>query len=244
VVTCLNLKVFAAVALLAGVTGSAFAQTAPVATDCVDCASATRYDDALRPRYAPPSRPAAYDDNQEPAIERPGETYRPDAAPPKDCHDCPPPKKYDSQEVIKHTHDVDRSGVINTTTVVPVPPKIREKNHLVVHENQTRLVGTVQHNNLIIEKEVRYVRRRPPEVRTVKRVVVQPVYVLVPVQSGCGGCGRGGLLQALAPQPTPMMMPVAPVQQQMVVVPQMAVPQMVVPGCGNGYYSSCGMVLR
>jgi hypothetical protein len=77
------------------------------------------------------------------------------------CADCPPAKKYDSREVIKTTRDVDRSRVIETTTVVPVSRRIHETNHLVVHENETRNVGVIQHNHVIVEKEIRYVRPAP-----------------------------------------------------------------------------------
>ena len=77
--------------------------------------------------------------------------------------------------------------------MVPVAPRYREHNHLIVHENETRLTGTVQHNNLIVEKEIRYVRRAPIyrphyEVRHY-RPVVQTQLVYVPIvqrQSGCG----------------------------------------------------------
>jgi hypothetical protein len=111
----------------------------------------------------------------------------------EECRDCPPPKKYDSEEVVKSSHDVDKSRVVNTVTVVPVAPRYREHNHLIVHENETRLTGTVQHNNLIVEKEIRYVRRAPIyrphyEVRRY-RPVVQTQLVYVPIiqrQSGCG----------------------------------------------------------
>jgi len=78
----------------------------------------------------------------------------------QDCPNCPPPRHYDSQEVVKTTRDVDHSQVINTTTVVKVPPRERDVNHLIVHENETRHAGTLLHKNLIIEKEIRY-RHRP-----------------------------------------------------------------------------------
>ncbi len=112
----------------------------------------------------------------------------------EECRDCPPPKKYDSQEVVKTSHDVDKSDVINTTTVVPVAPKYREHNHLVVHENETRLVGTVQHNNVIVEKEIRYVRRPPVYYRPHHyvhryRPIVQTQYVYVPIIRHTSGCG-------------------------------------------------------
>jgi hypothetical protein len=74
--------------------------------------------------------------------------------------------KYDSEEVIKNTRTIDRSRTINTVTEVPVR-RTRETNHLVIHENVTRNVGVIRHNRIIIEKEIRYVRREP---------VVIPVY--------------------------------------------------------------------
>jgi hypothetical protein len=69
------------------------------------------------------------------------------------CAKCAPRKHYDSREVIKKSHDVDRSRVINTQTVVPTK-RVIETNHLIVHENETRNVGTVEHNHTIIEKEL------------------------------------------------------------------------------------------
>ena len=74
------------------------------------------------------------------------------------CYDCPPAKKYDSEEVIKTTKDVDHSRVINTTTEVPVGRRVKETNHLIIHQNETRNVGVIRHNNTIIDREVRYVR--------------------------------------------------------------------------------------
>ena len=70
-----------------------------------------------------------------------------------ECYKCPPPKNYDSQEVVKQTKDVDRSRVIETQTVVP-SKRLIETNHLIIHENETRNVGTIQHNHTIIEKEL------------------------------------------------------------------------------------------
>jgi hypothetical protein len=67
-------------------------------------------------------------------------------------------KHYDSTEVIKKTKDIDRSRVINTQSVVP-SRRVIETNHLVVHENETRNVGTIQHNHTIIEKELVLIKR-------------------------------------------------------------------------------------
>ena len=78
-------------------------------------------------------------------------------------------RKYDSEEVIKNTRTIDRSRDINTVTEVPVRRRTRETNHLVIHENETRNVGVIRHNRIIIEKEIRYVRRAP---------VVTPVYFM------------------------------------------------------------------
>jgi hypothetical protein len=78
-----------------------------------------------------------------------------------------PARKYDDETVIKKSRTIDHSRIINTVTEVPVRPRYREHNHLVIHENEIRHVGVVQHNRTIIEKETRYFRRVP---------VVTPVY--------------------------------------------------------------------
>jgi hypothetical protein len=75
-----------------------------------------------------------------------------------DCYKCPPPKNYDSQEVVKKTKDIDHSRVIETQSVVP-SKRLIETNHLIIHENETRNVGTVQHNHTIIEKELILTKR-------------------------------------------------------------------------------------
>jgi len=69
------------------------------------------------------------------------------------CYKCPPPRNYDSQEVIKQTKDIDHSKVIETQSVVP-SKRLIETNHLVIHENEVRNVGTIQHNHTIVEKEL------------------------------------------------------------------------------------------
>jgi hypothetical protein len=103
-----------------------------------------------------------------------------------ECANCPPPRKYDSEQVVKTSRDIDRSRVINTTTVVPVRRSVKETNRLVVHQNTIRNVGVIRHNHTIIEKEVRYVHRVPidtvVEVITQKyRVVEKPAnYIAVP----------------------------------------------------------------
>ena len=75
-----------------------------------------------------------------------------------DCYRCPPPKNYDSQEVVKTTKDVDHSRVIETQSVVP-SKRLIETNHLIIRENETRNVGTIQHNHTIIEKELVLTKR-------------------------------------------------------------------------------------
>jgi hypothetical protein len=74
------------------------------------------------------------------------------------CYKCPPPKNYDSQEVIKNSRDVDHSRVIETSSVVP-SKRVIETNHLIIKENETRNVGVVQHNHTIIEKELILTKR-------------------------------------------------------------------------------------
>jgi hypothetical protein len=75
-----------------------------------------------------------------------------------DCYKCPPPRNYDSQEVVKQTKDIDHSRTIETQSVVP-SKRLIETNSLIIHENETRNVGTVQHNHTIIEKELVLTKR-------------------------------------------------------------------------------------
>jgi hypothetical protein len=86
-----------------------------------------------------------------------------------DCYKCPPPRNYDSQEVIKQTKDVDHTRVIETQSVVP-SKRLIETNHLIVHENEVRNVGTIQHNHTIIEKEL-ILRKNNVDHKTVNTVV-------------------------------------------------------------------------
>ena len=76
----------------------------------------------------------------------------------RDCYKCPPPRNYDSQEVVKQTKDVDHSRTIETQSVVP-SKRLIETNHLIIRENETRNIGTVQHNHTIIEKELVLTKR-------------------------------------------------------------------------------------
>src|SRR5205807_3525032 len=76
----------------------------------------------------------------------------------RDCYKCPPPRNYDTQEVVKQTRDVEHSRTIETQSVVP-SKRLIETNHLIIQENETRNVGTIQHNHTIIEKELVLTKR-------------------------------------------------------------------------------------
>ena len=91
---------------------------------------------------------------------------------PGGCYKCPPPRNYDSQEVVKQTRDVDHSRTIETQSVVP-SKRLIETNHLIIQENETRNVGTVQHNHTIIEKELVLTKRNvdTKQVNTVVNLV-------------------------------------------------------------------------
>ena len=60
--------------------------------------------------------------------------------------------------MVKQTRDVDHSRIIETQSVVP-SRRLIETNHLIIHENETRNVGAIQHNHTVIEKELRESRR-------------------------------------------------------------------------------------
>ena len=87
----------------------------------------------------------------------------------RDCYKCPPPRNYDTQEVVKQTKDVDHSRVIETQSVVP-SKRLIETNHLIIRENETRNTGTVQHNHTIIEKEL-ILTKRNVDTKNVNTVV-------------------------------------------------------------------------
>ena len=91
---------------------------------------------------------------------------------PRDCYKCPPPRNYDTQEVVKQTRDVDHSRTIETQSVVP-SKRLIETNHLIIKENELRNVGTVQHNHTIIEKELVLTKRNvdTKQVNTVVNLV-------------------------------------------------------------------------
>ena len=128
--------------------------------------------------FAPASAQETYQDTIQDA---------PREAPAQRCHNCPAPRDhYDTQEIIRTSRDVDRSRVINTQSEVTVGRRLRETNHLVIHENETRNVGVIQHNHTVYEVEPRYVVR-VPKVTVVSyvtqryHVVEQPAMVTVPV---------------------------------------------------------------
>src|ERR1044071_656926 len=76
----------------------------------------------------------------------------------RDCYKCPPPRNYDTQEVVKQTRDIDHTRTIETQSVVP-SKRLIETNHLIIQENETRNIGTIQHNHTIIEKELILTKR-------------------------------------------------------------------------------------
>jgi len=101
--------------------------------------------------------------NTVPAVESTTDSEPATDVPSQNCPTCPQQRPhYDKVEVVKTSRDVDQSRVINTESVVHVPPRKKETNKLIIRENETRNVGVVQHNHTIIEKEVRYVKRRAP----------------------------------------------------------------------------------
>jgi hypothetical protein len=69
-----------------------------------------------------------------------------------------PRKKYDSKEVVRSSKTVDHTGTVDTKREIP-STRVIETNHLIVHDNETRNVGTVQHNRTIVEKEVVLTKR-------------------------------------------------------------------------------------
>src|SRR5262249_38073657 len=87
-----------------------------------------------------------------------------------ECTNCAQPRpKYDSTEIVRRTRDVDKSRVIETQSVVP-SKRVVETNHLIIYENETRNVGTIQHNHTIIEKEL-VLRKRNVDTKTINTVV-------------------------------------------------------------------------
>ena len=134
--------------------------------------------------------PAAAQDTYQDTVQ---DTYQgtvqntPQEAPLQKCYDCPAPRDhYDTQETVRTTRDVDKSRVINTQSQVVVGRRLKETNHLVIRENETRNVGVVQHNHTVYEVEPLYVMR-VPKITVVSyvtqryHVVEQPAMMTVPV---------------------------------------------------------------
>jgi hypothetical protein len=182
--------------------------------DCTDCPVSKTYDsedviEKIRnikqrlPNEAPIDLPAGrrgYEPKHNVESRRSHEYSR---APSRhsECADCAPRRKYDSQEVVKKVRTIDHSRVINTRIVVPYRTRVRETNHLVIHKNETRHVGVIRHNRIIVEKEIRYVRRVPVRTRVEfithrYDAVERPDSITVPVRPRyIGKCSdRGGLL--------------------------------------------------
>jgi hypothetical protein len=137
-------------------------------------------------------RPRAADVPSPAQGETAGYPNRGNDTPARECADCPAPKHYDSVEVVKTSRDVDQSRVINTDRVIQLPPKVKESNKLVIHENETRNVGVIQHNDRVIEKQIHYVKRAPVYHRAVHHRVIKqvktvyvPVVVQAPRPCGC-----------------------------------------------------------
>jgi hypothetical protein len=201
----LKLAVAGAVLVFGLAAPGALVFAGPVIDECVDCPITSNYDsdDVVRKireikrglaNEAPIDVPAGRRGVETKRFSQPS---RHTVSGDTDCADCEPRRKYDTQETVKKVRNVDKSRVINTTTVVPVAPRIKETNSLVVHENETRLTGVVRHNHTVIEKEVRYVRRIPLRT-TVEfitrdyRVVERPDTITVPVTlDRPAGCYRG-----------------------------------------------------
>jgi hypothetical protein len=189
-----------AVLVLGLAAASAPAIAAPRDTECIDCPVSDRYDsEELVKKIRKIKQSLANEDPIDIRAGRRGsERKRVAGSRGTGCADCPPPRKYDSKEVVKNVRKIDHSRVINTTTVVPVIRRVKESNRLVVRQNETRHTGVIQHNHTIIEKETRYVRRVPVQT-TVEfvthsyRIVERPDAVSVSVISRAGReCSRGG----------------------------------------------------
>ena len=132
---------------------------APRNTVCMDCPVSTKYDSPDVVKRIRNNRPLANEAPIDVQAGARGHELRRTVPRNYDCADCPPPRKYDSQEVVRKSQTIDRSQVINTRTVVPVGRRVRETNHLVIHKNEIRNTGMIQHNHTIVEKETRYVHR-------------------------------------------------------------------------------------
>ena len=173
----------AGIALLLGLTAPVAA--APRNDDNVYAAS-SRYDSPEVIRKIGSASRSRDADTTASSNRRSPETQRVNRSRTNDCPDCQPRRRYDDQEVVKKVRNVDHSRTINTVTVVPAGRRVRETNRLVIQNNETRHVGVVRHNHIIVEKEIRYVRR-VPIATTVNfvthnyRVVERPAAVSIPV---------------------------------------------------------------
>jgi hypothetical protein len=178
----------AGAALLLGLTAPAVAQ--PSSDDSYDAAS-TRYDspDVIRKIGSASRSRDSY--TSAPSGRRGVESKRGNRSHSGDCFDCQPRPHYDDQKVIKKVRNVDHSRVINTVTVVPAG----------------RRVGVIRHNHIIVEKEIRYVRRAPATT-TVNfvthnyRVTERPAAVtmtIVPRRDYECGVGLGGYRNSCGP---------------------------------------------
>ena len=172
---------------------------APRNDDSVDAAS-SRYDSPEVIRKIDSASRSREADTTASSGRRGAETQRVNRSRTNDCSDCQPRRHYDDQQVVKKVRNVDHSRTINTVTVVPAGRRVRETNHLVIQNNETRHVGVVRHNHIIVEKEIRYVRR-VPVTTTVNfvthnyRIMERPAAVSIPVvprrNYECGvGLGR------------------------------------------------------
>jgi hypothetical protein len=196
VIEHINLK-FAAVVAALVLALAAPATAAPGDEDSVDAAS-IRYD---TPEVIQKIISRSRDSESTASSGRPRtEAMRASRSHTSECFDCQPRRHYDDQKVVKKVRNIDHSRVINTVTVVPAERHVHETNRLVIQKNEIRHVGVVQHNHIIVEKEVRYVQR-VPVTTTVNfvthnyRVVERPAAVSVSVvprrNYECGvGLGR------------------------------------------------------
>jgi hypothetical protein len=182
VIKRINLK-FAVVAATMVFGLAAPATAAPGEDDSADAAS-SRYDSAeVIEKIISRSRDI---ESAGSSSRRSTETRRASRSHTSECFDCQPRRHYDDQKVVKKVRNIDHSRVINTVTVVPAERRVRETNRLVIRKNEIRHVGVVQHNHIIVEKEVRYVRR-VPVTTTVNfvthnyRVIERPATVSIPV---------------------------------------------------------------
>jgi hypothetical protein len=96
-------------------------------------------------------KPATVSEKPVTAVEKPSVVSdKPASAPPPACADCAPPKRYDSEEVIKKIREIDRSRVINTTERAPAPAPRRSDEGMRVRSDKT-LVVFVTHEYRVIE---------------------------------------------------------------------------------------------